>query len=160
MVCKLCSIFRQLQTVSFNKMHWKMSSAKWQPSCLSFNVIQIQIQIQIGLFDIIIQNETWIDTYILHLTLVSYPRLNFKVVGMEILIKAWSHCHKDHHKGKKEAFSVVIREALIFPNDCMENSQICQVRLARSISVVFNLISLCNVLRVQTKPKDSIQIML
>ena len=62
---------------------------------------------------------------------------------MEILIKAQSRCHKDHHKGKKEAFSVVIREAPIFPNDCMENSEICLVRLARSISVVFDLISLC-----------------
>ena len=102
-----------------------------------------QIQIQIRLFDIILQNKTWIDIYILHLTLVSYPWLNFKVVGMEILIKARSHCHKDHHKGKKEAFSVVIREAPIFPNDCMENSEICLVRLARPISVVFDLISLC-----------------
>ena len=75
--------------------------------------------------DIILQNQTWIDTYILHLTL-----FHFKVVGIEILIKARSRCHKDHHKGKKEAFSVVIREAPIFPNDCMQNSEICLVRLA------------------------------
>ena len=51
--------------------------------------------------------------------------------------------HKDHHKGKKEAFSDVMREAPIFPNYCMENSEICPVRLARSISLVFYLISLC-----------------
>ena len=62
---------------------------------------------------------------------------------MEILIKARSCCHKDHHKGNKETFSVVIREAPIFPNYCMENGEICLVRLAWSISVVFDLISLC-----------------
>ena len=62
---------------------------------------------------------------------------------MEILIKARSRCHKDHHKGKKEAFSVVIREARIFPNYCMENGEICLLRLARSISVVLGLIYLC-----------------
>ena len=56
-----------------------------------------QIQIQICLFDIILQNKTWIDPYILHLKLVTYPWLNFTVVGMEILIKERNHCHKDHH---------------------------------------------------------------
>ena len=76
-----------------------------------------------------------------------YPWLNFQVVGMEILIKARCRCHKDHHKEKK-AFSVVIREAPIFPIDCMEKSEICLVRLARSISVVFDLISL----RIERRP--------
>ena len=104
---------------------------------------KIQIQIQIRLFDIILQNETWIDTFILHLTLVSYPWLNFQVVGMGILIKARSRCRNGHHKGRKEEFSIVIREAPIFPNYCMENCGICLVGLARSISVVFDLISLC-----------------
>ena len=61
---------------------------------------------------------------------------------MEILIKARSRRHKDYRGGKKEAFLVVIREALIFQNYCMENGEICLLRLARSISVVFGLISL------------------
>ena len=35
---------------------------------------------------------------------VPYPHLNYTVVGMEILIKALSRCHKDHHKRKKKHF--------------------------------------------------------
>ena len=85
--------------------------------------------------------------YLIHtfliLTLVSYPWLNFAVVGMEILIKIRSRCHYNHHKGKKGAFSVVMRGAPIFQNYCMENDEICLLRLARAISVVFGLISLC-----------------
>ena len=78
------------------------------------------------------------------LTLVSYPWLNFTVVGMEILIQARSRCHKDHHKGKKEeAFSVILLDVPIFQNYCMENDEICLLRLAQSISVIFGLISLC-----------------
>ena len=51
----------------------------------------------------------------LGLIIVSYPWLYFTFVGMEILFKARSRCHKDHRKGKKEeAFSVVIRDAPIF----------------------------------------------
>ena len=63
-----------------------------------------------------------IHTFLI-LTPVSYPWLSFTVVGMEIFIKTRSRCHKDHHKGKKEAFLVVIREAPIFPNYCIENGE-------------------------------------
>ena len=33
--------------------------------------------------------------------LLNVIRVLFIAVGMEILIKAWRRCHKDHHKGKK-----------------------------------------------------------
>ena len=32
-----------IQTFSFNKMHLKMSSAKWRPFCLGLNVLNIQL---------------------------------------------------------------------------------------------------------------------
>ena len=31
-----------IQTFSFKKMHWKMSSAKWRPFCLGLNVLKSQ----------------------------------------------------------------------------------------------------------------------
>ena len=73
---------------------------------------------------------------------VSYLWLNSTVAGMVILIKARCRCHKDHHKGKEEAFALVIREAPLFPNYCMENCEVYLLRLAPSVSLVFGLISL------------------
>ena len=35
----LSEIFVEIHTFSFKKMHWKMSSGKWQPFCLSLNVL-------------------------------------------------------------------------------------------------------------------------
>ena len=37
-----------IQTVLFKKMHFKMSSAKWQPFCLGFRSIISPIQIGLG----------------------------------------------------------------------------------------------------------------
>ena len=66
------------------------------------------------------------------LTSFSYPWFNFTVVGMVILIKARSRCHRDHQKGnKEEAFSVVIRDVSIFQDYFMENSELCLLKLAR-----------------------------
>ena len=36
-------IFTEILTFSFKKMHFKVSSAKWRPFCLGFNVLTIQI---------------------------------------------------------------------------------------------------------------------
>ena len=45
--------------------------------------------------------STWIETLALVWAIVEcYPCL-FITVDMEILIKAWSRCHKDHHKWKR-----------------------------------------------------------
>ena len=38
-----------IQTFSFKKMHFKMSSAKWRPFCLGLNVLKIYVKISLKL---------------------------------------------------------------------------------------------------------------
>ena len=41
-------ILIRIQTFSFKKMHLKMSSAKWHPSCLGLNVLRVRIGQETG----------------------------------------------------------------------------------------------------------------
>ena len=39
---KFSEIVNKIHAFSFKKMHLKMSSGKWQPSCLGLNVLMLQ----------------------------------------------------------------------------------------------------------------------
>ena len=64
-----------------------------------WDMFSYYIKIQIHLFTKI----TWFQHGLIHwhwyfATVKFYPCLILVTSGMEILIKAWSRCHKDHHK--------------------------------------------------------------
>ena len=82
-------------TFSFRKMHLKMSSGKWQPFCLSLNVLMLHI--------LIIQNPSW-----RHLSQFIYVMLLSKLRKV-MTERAWETYNRAMHFSaslRKDLFSI------------------------------------------------------
>ena len=79
---KFNEILIEIYTFSFKKMHLKMPSGKWQPSCLSLNVLRTVVMTQNSVYQISPRNKIVVT---LHINGLVQDCSNSSALAMELL---------------------------------------------------------------------------